>query len=122
MGRDKTDKSTAWSNGVRAGMTGIVEAGLRITNNIHGRDIGPSIGIFVLGYWQCGPIQLRADLDDFLHRTGLDQLETARRLPQTKSKRLKIISRCNAERTGLRGAVLHQNIAQPETRLFDYVL
>src|ERR1700756_5637277 len=107
MRRDKTDEPAAWANGVGAGMGGIVESGLRITDDVHGRDIGPNISIFVLRDRKRRPIDLCVGLDDLFYRTGFDQPKAARRLPQSKSKRLQVVRGRNSERARLRRSALH---------------
>ena len=68
------------------------------------------------------PVGIGAELDDLFHRPGLHVLEAARRLPQPIRQRLEIVLRLDAERARLRAPVLHQDVAEPEARLFDDVL
>ena len=120
--RDEADQSSARAHGIGAGMAGIVEAGFRIADDVHGRDIWPVVLVLVHRDRQCRPVDITAGSHDFLHRAGLDLLDATRRLPQPKGQRLQIILLGHAERPRLRAAVFHQDIAQPEARLLDDVL
>ena len=120
--RDEADEPATRTNRLGAGVTGVVEAGLGILDDVHRRHIRR--GILVLVEWnrKLGPIGISAKLDDLLHRTGLHVLEAPRRLAQAIRERLEINRRIDAERTRLRAPVLDQDVAEPEARFADDIL
>ena len=120
--RDEADQPAARPDRVGAGVARIVEAGLGIADDVHRRDVGRLILVLVERDRQLGPVGLVVELDDFLHRSGLDDLEAARRLAQPIRQRLEVVLGRDAERARLRAAVLHQDVAEPEARLLDDVL
>ena len=122
MRRDEADQSAPRADRIGAGMAGIVEAGLRIADDVHRGHVGRFVLVLVARDRKGRPVDLVARANDLLDRAALDVLEAARRLAQPESKRLQIILRRHAERARLRATVLHQDVAQAETRLLDDVL
>jgi hypothetical protein len=122
MRRHEADQSAARPDRVGTGVTGIVKAGLGIANDVHRRDVRRLVLVLVEGDGQLGPIGLVVQLDHFFHRSGLDDVESARGLAQPVGKRAQIVLGRSAERARLRAAGLDQDIAEPEVGFLDDVL
>ena len=86
--RDEADQAAPRPDRVRAGVAGIVEAGLRVADDVHRGHVGRGVLVLV-AEGSAATVQSAslAESDDFLHRAGLDVLEAARRLAQPERER-----------------------------------
>jgi hypothetical protein len=121
VGGGEADQAEARSGHLGGGMRRVGEAGLRIAHDVHCGDGGRGIAFLVQRHRQCGDVDLVAEPDDFLHRAGGDVIERARRLAQAPGQGGEIVFAGDAERTALRPAMLHQDVAQAEAGAFDDV-
>src|SRR5580693_2332499 len=101
MRRNETDKPAPGADYVGAGVTGIVEAGLRVLEDIHRRHVRRGVVFLVQRDRQTRPIDVLAQLFDFFHRPGFDVLESAWWLTQAVSERAQVLLRLDTQSPGL---------------------
>ena len=122
VGRREADPAMARPDRRGAGVGRVVEAGLRVADDVHRRDVALALFRRMNRHRQLEPVDLVSGPHDLLDRAGRHVDEAARRFAQAPRQRRQIVLPRHAQRAALRPAVLDQDVAEPEVGVLGYVL